>query len=118
MKSICLTMVSAGLDTVPGNLIMGIAYLASQDGERVQKKAYEEITKVYSNGDAWEKCLIEEKVAYLTAFVKETLRFWTVIPICLPRVSTKDIQWNGATIPTGTTFFMVSSSLHSTRILH
>jgi phenylacetate 2-hydroxylase len=63
--------------------------------------------EVYPDGDAWEKCLIEEKVPYVTALVKEVLRFWTVIPICLPRESTKDIQWNGATIPAGTTFFMV-----------
>ncbi|KAL4819779.1 phenylacetate 2-hydroxylase [Aspergillus spinulosporus] len=106
IKSICLTMVSAGLDTVPGNLIMGIAYLASEDGQRIQKRAYDEIMKVYPNGDAWEKCLLEEKVPYITALVKETLRFWTVIPICLPRESTKDIVWNGAVIPKGTTFFM------------
>ncbi|RHZ44176.1 cytochrome P450 [Aspergillus thermomutatus] len=106
VKSICLTMVSAGLDTVPGNLIMGIAYLASEDGQRIQQKAYEEIMKVYPTGDAWEKCLVEEKVAYVTALVKETLRYWTVIPICLPRESTKDIVYNGATIPAGTTFFM------------
>ncbi|KAJ6147152.1 phenylacetate hydroxylase pahA-Penicillium chrysogenum [Penicillium chrysogenum] len=106
VKSICLTMVSAGLDTVPGNLIMGIAYLASEDGQRIQKKAYDAIMEVYPDGDAWEKCLVEEKVPYVTALVKEVLRFWTVIPICLPRESTKDIQWNGATIPAGTTFFM------------
>lgn len=102
-------MVSAGLDTVPGNLIMGIAYLASEDGQRIQQKAYDEIMKVYPNGDAWEKCMLEEKVPYITALVKETLRFWTVIPICLPRESTKEIVYNGAKIPAGTTFFMVSS---------
>ncbi|KAJ0418269.1 phenylacetate 2-hydroxylase [Aspergillus carlsbadensis] len=106
IKSLCLTMVSAGLDTVPGNLIMGIAYLASEDGQRIQKKAYDEIMQVYPDGDAWEKCLFEEKVPYVSALVKETLRFWTVIPICLPRESTKDIVWNGAVIPKGTTFFM------------
>lgn len=107
VKSICLTMVSAGLDTVPGNLVMGVAYFASEDGQRIQKKAYEEIMKVYPDGDAWDKCLVEEKVPYVTAMVKETLRFWTVIPICLPRESTKDIVFNGAHIPAGTTFFMV-----------
>lgn len=106
-------MVSAGLDTVPGNLVMGIAYLASEDGQRIQQKAYDEIMTVYPNGDAWEKCLVEEKVPYVSALVRETLRFWTVIPICLPRESTKDIEYNGATIPAGTTFFMVS--LHPTR---
>jgi len=99
-------MVSAGLDTVPGNLIMGIGYLCSPEGQPIQQRAYSEIMKVYPDGDAWEKCLVEEKVPYITALVKEILRFWTVIPICLPRVSIKDIVWEGATIPAGTTFYM------------
>lgn len=103
-------MVSAGLDTVPGNLVMGLAYLASEDGMRIQKKAYAEITKVYPDNDAWDKCLVEEKVPYITALVKEILRFWTVIPICLPRKSIKDVTWNGVTIPANTTFFMVNHS--------
>ncbi|KAI9812617.1 MAG: hypothetical protein M1827_004606 [Pycnora praestabilis] len=106
IKSICLTMVSAGLDTVPGNLIMGVAYLSSAHGQDIQKAAYEDIMRVYPNGDAWEKCLVEEKVPYVTAFVKEVLRFWTVIPISLPRVSVKDIEYKGAVVPAGSTFFM------------
>ncbi|KAF4540578.1 Phenylacetate 2-hydroxylase protein [Lasiodiplodia theobromae] len=106
IKSICLTMVSAGLDTVPGNLIMGIASLTSPAGQAIQKRAYDEIQRVYPDGDAWSRCLVEEKVPYVTALVKEVLRFWTVIPICLPRVSTKPITWNGATVPAGTTFYM------------
>jgi hypothetical protein len=101
-------MVSAGLDTVPGNLIMGIAHLSSPEGQEIQKKAYNEIMKVYPQGDAWEKCLVEEKVPYITALVREVLRFYTVIPICLPRTSTKDIEYEGAIIPAGTTFYMVS----------
>ena len=104
-------MVSAGLDTVPGNLIMGIAYLSSAHGQEIQRRAYDEILRVYPDGDAWEKCLLEEKVPYITALVKEILRFWTVIPICLPRRSIKDIRWEQATIPAGTTFYMVGNSL-------
>lgn len=107
IKSICLTMVSAGLDTVPGNLIMAIGYLSSPHGQEIQERAYQEIAHVYPDGEAWEKCLVEEKVPYITAFVKETLRFWSVIPVCLPRTSIKDIGWEKATIPSGTTFFMV-----------
>ena len=102
-------MVSAGLDTVPGNIIMAVAYLSCPRGQEIQQRAYEEIMKVYPGGDAWDKCLTEEKVPYISAFVKETLRFWTVIPISLPRESIKDIEWQGATIPAGTTFFMVRS---------
>lgn len=106
IKSIGLTMVSAGLDTVPGNLIMALAYLGSKEGQALQTRAHKEIMDAYPDGDAWERCLMEEKVPYITAFVKETLRFWTVIPICLPRVSVKDIEWQGAKIPAGTTFYM------------
>jgi phenylacetate 2-hydroxylase len=100
-------MVSAGLDTVPGNLIMGIAYLSSAHGQEIQQRAYDEIMKVYPDGDAWTKCLLEEKVPYVTALVREVLRFFTVIPICLPRVSIKDIKYQDAVIPAGTTFYMV-----------
>ncbi|GME23070.1 Cytochrome P450 [Neofusicoccum parvum] len=106
IKSICLTMVSAGLDTVPGNLIMGIASLTSPAGQAIQRRAHDEIMRAYPDGDAWTRCLSEEKVPYVTALVKEVLRYWTVIPICLPRVSTRPIAWQGATIPAGTTFYM------------
>jgi len=99
-------MVSAGLDTVPSNLIMGIAYFASQEGQGIQERAYEAILSVYPNGDAWTACVHEEKIPYITALVKEVLRYWTVIPICLPRVSIAPISYQGAVIPTGTTFYM------------
>lgn len=104
--SICLTMVSAGLDTVPGNLVMCLAYLSSKHGQSIQERALHEINAVYPDGDAWERCLHEEKVPYITALVKEVLRFWTVIPICLPRTSIKDIPYGDAVIPAGTTFYM------------
>lgn len=85
---------------------MGIAYLSSAHGQEIQKRAYDEITKVYPDGDAWEKCILEEKVPYVSAFVREVLRFFIVIPICLPRTSIKDIKYEDAIIPAGTTFYM------------
>ncbi|KAG6002244.1 hypothetical protein E4U21_003304 [Claviceps maximensis] len=106
LKSMCLTVVSGGLDTVPGNIVMGMAYMSTVQGQAVQAKALKAIQDVYPNGDAWEKCLVEEKVPYLTAFVKETLRFWTVTPMGLPRASIHDIPYKDAVVPAGTTFFM------------
>lgn len=96
VMSIGLTMVSAGLDTVPGNLIMTVAYLSSPHGQEIQKHALEEINRLYPNNDSWERCLHEEKCEYITALVKETLRYWSVIPICLPRKNIKDIKWGDA----------------------
>ena len=99
-------MVSAGLDTVPGNLIMGIAQLATPAGQAIQQRAFAEIQRVYPSNDAWHKCLDEEKIPYITALYKEILRYWTVIPICLPRTSIRDIEYEGVGIPKGTTFYM------------
>lgn len=106
IKSICLTMVSAGLDTVPGNLIMLIALLSSPTYAHIQRTAHAAILTTYPANNAWSACLDEETIPYITAIVKETLRWATVIPICLPRVSVKPIEYQGATIPTGTTFYM------------
>lgn len=99
-------MVSAGIDTIPGNLIMCIAYLSSPHGQELQAKALAQINEVYPNNDSWERCLHEEKVPFITALYKEVLRFWSIIPICLPRTSIKDIKWGDATIPAGTSFYM------------
>ena len=102
-------MVSAGLDTIPANLLQGVAYLSTPHGQQIQQEAIAEINRVYPDGDAWEKSLVEaEKVEYVMAFVKEVLRYYTVIPICLPRKSTREIVWENAKIPAGTIFYMVN----------
>jgi phenylacetate 2-hydroxylase len=106
IKSICLTMVSAGLDTVPTNIIFGIGYLSSPHGQEIQERAYQEIQDVYPDGDAWGKCLVEERVPYVTALYKEILRYFTVIRMSLPRRSINDIDYNGVIIPGGTLFYM------------
>ncbi|KAL9617715.1 MAG: hypothetical protein Q9160_007489 [Pyrenula sp. 1 TL-2023] len=111
IASICLTMVSAGIDTIPGNLIMTVALLGCSGarGQAIQSRAHSEILAAYPQGgaaEAWTQGLVEEKVPYITALVKETLRFWTVIPICLPRKSVKDIPYQNTVVPAGTTFYM------------
>jgi hypothetical protein len=48
---------------------------------------------------------------------QEALRYWTVFPMALPRRSTKDIEYQGATFPAGTTYFMVTlSTQYSTQL--
>ncbi|KAH8886244.1 putative cytochrome P450 phenylacetate 2-hydroxylase [Thozetella sp. PMI_491] len=106
IKSICVTMIAGGLDTTPASILLGIAVLAGPQGTGLQKKLLDEIHDAYPDGNAWGKCLEDEKCEYMKAFCKEVLRFWTVIPLSLPRVSIKDIVWQGATIPAGTTFLM------------
>ena len=45
---------------------MAIAYFSSEHGSEIQRRAYEEIMKVYPD---------EKRVAYITALTKEILRF-------------------------------------------
>ncbi|CAM1508804.1 Fc.00g056520.m01.CDS01 [Cosmosporella sp. VM-42] len=106
IKSICLTMIAGGLDTTPTCILLGLAILSGPQGKGLQEKMRDEINKIYPDSDAWGKCLKEEKVEYVSAFCKEVLRFWTVIPMSLPGVSVKDITYQGARIPAGTIFLM------------
>ncbi|KAH8705740.1 phenylacetate 2-hydroxylase [Talaromyces proteolyticus] len=106
IKSICVTMIAGGLDTTPATILLGIAILSGPQGASLQTKLLEDIHKTYSDENAWERCLEDEKCEYVKAFCKEVLRFWTVIPMSLPRVSIKNVVWQGAIIPAGTTFLM------------
>ncbi len=101
-------MIAGGLDTTPACILLGLAILSGVEGAVHQGKLLEDIHKMYPDGNAWERCLEDEKCEYVKAFCQEVLRFWTVIPMSLPRVSIKDIVWQGATIPAGTAFLMVS----------
>jgi phenylacetate 2-hydroxylase len=111
VKSLCITMVAGGLDTLPGNIIMTMGYWSSRHGQEIQRRAYDEIKKVYPDDDAYEKCLEGEKIPYIVAMVKESLRFWSTFQISLPRTSIKPVEYEGAMIPAGTLFYMVSEPI-------
>ncbi|EGW35627.1 uncharacterized protein SPAPADRAFT_48604 [Spathaspora passalidarum NRRL Y-27907] len=110
IHSICLTFVSAGLDNTPLNLnyLMGVLSQPAF-GSRLQNKALGEILQK-SNGNlilAWEQSGQDSMdVQYVQALVLETLRHFTVLPLSLPRVTTKPIVHENATIPPGTHLFM------------
>ncbi|KAH8804586.1 putative cytochrome P450 phenylacetate 2-hydroxylase [Xylogone sp. PMI_703] len=106
LKSICLTMVAAGLDTLPGNINMTIAYLSSPHGQEIQERLYEELIQAYPNEDPWHACLVEEKSEFMQSFIKEVLRFWSTLNLSFNRESIKDINYKGANIPAGTPFLM------------
>jgi phenylacetate 2-hydroxylase len=70
LKTVSLTMVAAGLDTLPGNINMTIAYLSSSHGQEVQAQAYEEIMKAYVDEDPWHGCLQDERCEFMVSFVR------------------------------------------------
>lgn len=108
--SICLTFISAGLDNTPLNLNYLLGILSQPSiGKAYQSKAINEIL-ANCGGDvqkAWEQ-LNEStlKNVYVHALILETLRQFTVLPLSLPRTTTKTIIYNGVEIPAGSQLFM------------
>lgn len=102
--SICLSLVSGGFETIPGTLTSVIGSLSTKKGQAIQKAAYDAILEAYS-GDkdaAWNDAVIEEKVEYINAIVKEGVRYYTVSSMSLPRKAIEDFHWHGSLIPKGT----------------
>ncbi|KAM5362436.1 hypothetical protein ACJZ2D_012518 [Fusarium nematophilum] len=99
-------MVAAGLDTLPGNINMTIAYLSSEHGQEIQQRLYDEIIKSYPDEDAWHACLVEERSEFVKSFVREALRYWSTLNLSFHRESVIDIHYQGATIPAGTPFLL------------
>lgn len=109
LRSICLTMVSAGLDTIPATIVSCIGHLSNLHyGKTLQDRAYHEIQSTYPKGDAWTRCLDDEFIPYISSLIKETLRYSSAQPISLPRQTVKDIIYKDSIIPSGTILLMNS----------
>ncbi|ODV76884.1 cytochrome P450 [Suhomyces tanzawaensis NRRL Y-17324] len=108
LKSICLTMVSAGLDNTPLTMNYLMGQLSHPHGEKQQERAFNELMRISGNRliSAWEAAATEQNCDYITALVYEALRSFSVLPLGLPRVTTKDITYKDVTIPAGTTLVM------------
>ncbi|PWN53131.1 putative cytochrome P450 monooxygenase/Phenylacetate hydroxylase [Violaceomyces palustris] len=108
LSSICLSMVSAGLDTLANTLIWSMGFLAKHP--EIQEKAYRAMYDVYK-GDIPDSS--EEKVDYITALHKECSRYFSIIKLSLPRATLGDSQYRGVHIPDGTTVFLNAYAIHN-----
>lgn len=109
IQSICLTMVSAGLDNTSLNFNHLMGHLSHPEyGYSIQQIAFKELLKAHNNSllEAWFGSANTMNCDYITAMVKECLRFFTVLPLNLPRVTTKPIHYKNFVIPEQTILFM------------
>lgn len=104
LTSISLTMLSGGLDTITTLLAWFIAYL-SQHPE-IQDKAVSEIRKLYAEDQPMCDVEDDQKCQYIVALVRESLRYFTVLRLALPRATIQDIVYGGVSIPKGTVVFL------------
>ncbi|CAI5759118.1 unnamed protein product [Candida verbasci] len=105
IQSVCLTLVSAGLDNTPLNLNYLFGVISSR--EDIQLNALRNILET-SNDNlelAWEQSQTV-KCDYVYAIVLECLRNFSVLPLSLPRLTTKTINYKGLILPNGTNLLM------------
>ncbi|KAI0166924.1 cytochrome P450 [Hypoxylon sp. FL1284] len=104
LMAISLSMLAGGFETVTLTMQWSIAYLAQHP--EIQDKAYEEIKRFQGSNDPLCDAADDQKCAYVLAIVKEALRYFTVIPLALPRESIKDVEYQDVTIPAKSTVYL------------
>lgn len=103
---------SGGFETVYSTAIVGIGVLASLEGQRFQRDAYNDIIQHYGTAEeAFQKCVSEEKSKYVAAYVREVLRFYPPLKLLPARQSYKDFEYNGASIPKGVLVYINAQAI-------
>ncbi|KAF9024874.1 cytochrome P450 [Rhodocollybia butyracea] len=105
------TLISAGSDTIGNTCHVGTFYALKYPS--IHQKLKEELEEVWVDEDRPMSYTTLEKLPYLTAFIKEVLRFSIGVIHPLPRMvgqSTPEI--GGLKIPAGTTVKMSTMFLH------
>ncbi|KAK6837421.1 hypothetical protein RU639_001524 [Aspergillus parasiticus] len=106
LTSISLTMLSGGFETFTAVMTWSIALLATRPD--IQEKAVSEIRKMYDNDSLLCDARDDQKCRYIAGIVRESLRYFTVLRLSLPRSTNKEFVYEGKTVPVGTTVFLNS----------
>ncbi|KAF8960130.1 cytochrome P450 [Flammula alnicola] len=98
IKQVSGTLYQAGSDTAVAALAHCILLL--MENPHVVKRAQEEIDSV-TDGSRLPDFGDEDVLPYTTAVMKEALRFWTLGPFGLPRLSHTEDEYKGYKLPAG-----------------
>ncbi|XP_038982893.1 xanthotoxin 5-hydroxylase CYP82C4-like [Phoenix dactylifera] len=99
IKANSLALISAGTDTTSVTMTWALAQVLNHP--RVLKKAQEELDAHVGMGRNVEESDVE-KLAYLQAIVKETLRLYPPGPVLIPHQAMEDCEVGGCDVPAGT----------------
>ncbi|KAF7825239.1 premnaspirodiene oxygenase-like [Senna tora] len=98
VKAVMLDMITAGIDTPPTTIEWAMAEMKNP---RVMEKAKEEVRQVFRSKGYFNENVLE-KLKYLKAIIKETLRLHPPAPFMAPRECSQICDISGYTIPAGT----------------
>jgi 3-hydroxyphenylacetate 6-hydroxylase len=99
LLSISFSMMAGSDSSQP---TIGWAFLLLAHRQDIQARAYEELKTTgvkYSPEET-------QDVEYILALVKEVLRFYTPLPLAMPRETTAPVVYKDITIPSGTMMFL------------
>ncbi|GJW60306.1 cytochrome P450 71A4-like protein [Tanacetum coccineum] len=99
IKAVILDNFSAGTDTISTNIEWTISELVRHP--RVMIKLQQEVTEI-ANGRSMITEEDLDKMKYLKAVIKESLRLHIPLPLLIQRESTQDVKLMGYDIPAGT----------------
>lgn len=113
IKSINVSLVSGGFETLATSGIACIGWLSTEEGQKAQESAYQDIIANHGSVEAaWDECVLEEKSPYVVALVREGLRYYVPIPFLTPRQTMKPFNWRGIEIPKGLTVHINGQSVN------
>lgn len=96
-----LTTIKQGADSVQPTI--GWIFLLLAHRGDIQKRAFEEFKNVVKDGYSLHET---QDVEYILLLVKEALRFYSPLPLSMPRESTTELHYKGTIIPKGTMVFL------------
>ncbi|EFZ02936.1 cytochrome P450 [Metarhizium robertsii] len=106
LSTVLLTFLSGGLATASNTMHWSLTLLAARP--EIQETAYKAIREVYpDNKQLFDSVYKDtEEVQYISALVRECLRYYTPSRLALPRLAVQDIQHEGRTISEGDTVIL------------
>ncbi|KAK6221795.1 cytochrome P450 [Colletotrichum tabaci] len=104
LTSISLTMLSGGLDTITTQVAWFVAMLAQR--QDIQEKAVAAIREFYEEKQPMCDAEDDQQCKYIVALVRESLRYYTVLRLALPRASVRDVPYGQTIIPKGSVIFL------------
>ncbi|XP_073530127.1 cytochrome P450 2K1-like [Phyllobates terribilis] len=109
LLSILVTLFMAGTDTTSSTIRWAITFMVQKT--EIQKRVHDEIDKVI--GLAVPRIDHRKDMPYTNAVIHETQRFANILPMNLPRETTRDVFFQGYNIPKGTHIIpLLESVLH------
>lgn len=105
----------AGIDTTSDTLMFTIWALSREENREYQEKLIDEVDKISDmdcNDDGNPTAEAVDKLPYLDAVIKETLRLYAPLPASEPRSLPVDTTIDGYLIPAGTVVSMSPYTLH------